>query len=114
MKTNINKLDNSEKKRILEMHKKQGHTVNEQPDSKFDTRPAPLKPSTPKPLPPRPNRIGIVDDETGGTNPVLENPLYQNFYNDIMGVGVDILSKSTNSIKIDGPTGVWTLSKSST
>jgi hypothetical protein len=52
-----------------------------------------------------------VPDETSGTNDVLEHPLYQNFYNDIMGDGVNIISKSGNSIKISGPTGVWLLSK---
>ena len=53
-----------------------------------------------------------IPDESGGSNPVLENPLYQSFYDDIMGVNVTIISKSSNSIKIDAPTGVWILSKS--
>jgi hypothetical protein len=112
MKNLFNDIDSSEKDRILEMHKKQGYVnINEQPDSKFDIRrPATPKPSVTKPTTPK---TGVLDNETGGaTNDVLENPLYQNFYNDIMGVGVDIISKSSNSIKIDGPTGVWTLSKS--
>ncbi len=108
-------MDSSEIGRILEMHKKKGYgTINEQPDSKFDRKPILQNRPTPKPTGNTPSTptTGILDDETGGaTNAVLENPLYQNFYNDIMGVGVDILSKSSNSIKIDGPTGIWTLSK---
>jgi hypothetical protein len=108
MKNLFNDIDSSEKDRILEMHKKQGYVIiNEQPDSKFDRRPVAPKPSVTKPT------TSTIPDETGGaTNDVLKNPLYQNFYNDIMGVGVDILSKSSNTIKINGPTGVWTLSKS--
>ena len=113
MKNLFNDIDSSEKDRILEMHKKQGYfNINEQPDSKFDRKPIlQNRPVAPKPTGNTPT--GVIDDETGGaTNEVVEHPLYKNFYNDIMGVGVVLLSQSSNSIKIDGPTGVWTLSKS--
>jgi hypothetical protein len=101
MKNLFNNIDSSEKNRILEMHKKQGYSnINEQPVTPKPSIKSSTTPTTGKVL------------DSNGNYSLLDNPLYKNFENDIMGDGVEFEFKSNNVIKIFGPTGVWTLSKS--